>query len=166
MEKEKAAEALKESMAIELQGREFYLVAAEKTEDERGKEIFSFLSREEQRHFQYIRNAYDNIMEGKAFLLEIPERPESYMEAEIFSPEFKKRIGGKNFAASALGIGILLEKNSFELYSNLARMSSSDDLRNLYFHLSRWEKTHYEMLNREWESIKEDFWAQNRFAPF
>lgn len=166
MEKEKAAEALKESMAIELQGREFYLVAAEKTEDQRAKEIFSFLSQEEQKHFQYVRNAYDNIMEGKAFLLEIPEAPEPYVQAEIFSPEFRKRIGEKNFAASALGIGILLEKNSFELYSNLAQMASSEQLRNLYLHLSKWEKTHYEMLNREWESIKEDFWAQNHFAPF
>jgi rubrerythrin len=45
----------KEAMAIEMTGREFYPVTAEKTSDDKGRETFKFLTTEEEKHFHLLQ---------------------------------------------------------------------------------------------------------------
>lgn len=52
---ESRKQILKEAMAIEMTGREFYRVTAEKTSDDKGRETFKFLATEEEKHFHLLQ---------------------------------------------------------------------------------------------------------------
>jgi rubrerythrin len=66
---------------------------------------------------------------------------------------------------AALSIGILLEKQSFEFYSKQSAASDDASVREFFAKLAAWENGHYQMLLREDEALKEEYWSENRFEP-
>lgn len=156
---------LKEAMAIEMTGREFYRVTAEKTSDDNGRETFQFLAAEEEKHFHFLQTwlLRDERGETESVVLSAPE---THPPSRVFSPEFVRRIGEKHFEMSALSIGALLEKNSLEFYAKAAQEASNPAEKRVFQELSAWETQHHQMLVRELETLQEAYWTTNRFAPF
>ncbi|MBE0635815.1 hypothetical protein IH601_07460 [Candidatus Bipolaricaulota bacterium] len=76
-----------------------------------------------------------------------------------------RRIRGQHLEMAALSIGILLEKQSYEFYSHQAAASDDEAVREFFIKLAAWEEGHLQMLLREDEALKEEYWSENRFEP-
>lgn len=162
-------EALKLAIKGEIEGRELYKTISEKTEDKKAKEIFLFLSNEEDKHFQTLRQVAFEWSKNKEKFKMIDfekELKKSSLNSPIFSDEFKKNIKNKHFEISALSIGIKLEKDSFELYEKLSKEVEDENLKTLFITLSKWEMSHYDLLNKELKDLEENYFFENNFYPF
>jgi rubrerythrin len=155
---------LTDAMEIELNGVEFYKTASQKTYDKQAKEVFDFLSKEEIKHFKALKDLYDALKNGKDIIINLTnEKPPN---KAIFSDEFRKNLTGKNYEFSAISTGLLLEESSMEFYGKQKEKAENLKIKGLFAELEKWETVHYEMLLREYNEIKEQYWEANNFSPF
>lgn len=140
---------LQTAMKSEVEGRELYNMASERTADKKAKKVFKMLADEEQKHFDNLMKmakayeAGDDITEP-----DLPS-PASFEDAEspIFTREFKEKVS--DFDMSALSIGIKLELESEKFYKNAAAEASQKEVKDLFIRLADWERGHYEFLQKQ-----------------
>ncbi len=160
--------AIAKAMAGEIEGRELYKVASERTDDSKAKKVFNYLSGEENKHYEALKTIYNSLESGTE--IEIPEI-EKLVNLDdpvspIFSPEFKERIKDKHFEYSALAIGLKLELDAYRFYKKLFWETEDEELKIFFDYLSKWEMEHYNALQRELDYLKEDYFSANDFQPF
>jgi rubrerythrin len=166
MADEGLAGVLRDAMEAERDGFTFYAMAAERSEDSGARETFTRLADEERKHYEALQDGYRSLLEGASWDPSLSLTAGRGPKAEgIFSEDFVRRIGGKHLEMSALSIGILLEKNAYEFYSRQADTAEDEAVAGFFRELAEWENTHYRLLLREDEAIKEEYWNENRFAP-
>lgn len=161
-------QAIKDAIRGEVEGRELYGAIAEKTDDPGAKQVFRHLAEEEDRHFQFLKALYGEFIEGKVISVEAARRvlsPEQ-LSAPIFSAEFKSRAKDRHFEMSALSIAMKLEKDSAKCYGEMAEAATDPAMKAFFRDLSAWENAHYEALAREIDSLREEYFESNYFAPF
>jgi rubrerythrin len=144
---------LKEAIRVENDGYNFYMVAAEKTEDSKGKTVLSSLAQDELDHGSMLKGLYQAIEDKSGYKLERKrlrmKKPKSRSKSPIFSVEFKKKVKEGHFALCALRIAQLLEKNSIDFYSKNAKKSKHPELKSLFNFLVEWEKDHLKTLVKQ-----------------
>ena len=166
MEITKAIEGLKIALQTELNGIEFYKIAAEKTEDTKGKQVFRMLADDELKHFNALQKQYSSLIEQHKWLnLDIGRAALLKGKSPIFSTELMDRVKGRHFEVSALSIGALLESNSIDYYRTMKEQNDDPAAKELYAQLQQWEEAHLTAITRQLDLIKEDYWAEQRFAP-
>jgi len=57
--------AIKEAIRLEINGRKFFMHAAEITEHEKGKKMFRFLADEEVKHLEIFGKLFSQILDGE-----------------------------------------------------------------------------------------------------
>jgi rubrerythrin len=156
------------AMKGEIEGRELYTIAAEKSADKKAREVFAFLAREEDSHLEALKAMYRSILKEEEITLPRLKRLVEFKDAvsPIFSPEFKKRLKGKHFEMSALSIAMKLEQDSFQYYKKMAEETDDPALREFFLNLSNWEKDHYNAIYREISFLEDTYFRDNNFAPF
>jgi rubrerythrin len=144
-------EAFKTAIKGEIEGRELYRTAAEKTTDKKAKKNFALLADEEQKHLDALLKLAQEYNEGKELTIPSLPAPTSFQDAEspIFTKEFKETIANKDFEMSTLSIGIKLEIESEKFYREMAKMATGPDLKKFFEYLADWEKGHYEYLSKQ-----------------
>ncbi len=167
METKKVLEGLKIAMQTELTGIEFYKLAAEKTEDKKGKEVFKTLAEDEIKHFQELNRQYEHILKENNWFSRIDlGNPDQFIgESPIFTEELKDRIKEKHFEMSALSIGALLESNSIDFYRKMKEEADEPIAKELFARLQNWEEKHLEAITKQLNILKEEFWADAQFSP-
>jgi len=142
-------EALQTAIKGELEGRELYKAAAEKTSDKKAEKVFSMLAEEEQKHLDTLVKIAKEYNEGGEISSPDLPSPASFEDAEspIFSREFKDKVA--DFDMSALSIGIKLELESEKFYRDTARGTRVEEIKNLFNRLAEWEKEHYNYLQKQ-----------------
>jgi rubrerythrin len=165
--KEQLLAGLKEAILTEETGIQFYTVAAERTTDDRGREVFEQLARDEAEHKQWLRRQYGRVVEGALW-----EEMKPVFHADlsgpspIFSDQLRARIGEAHWEMTALSVGLALEEATITCYRNLAQAAEQPDVRRFFQELARWEESHAAALNRQSNLLKESYWHEARFAPF
>jgi rubrerythrin len=141
--------ALQEAVKGEIEGRELYSAAAEKTADGKAKEVFQMLADEEQKHHDALIQMAKDYGQGKDLTMPQFEAPARLEDAEspIFTREFKEKIS--DFDMSALSIGIKLELESEKFYRQMAKEAQEKEVKNLFSRLADWEKGHFEYLQKQ-----------------
>lgn len=168
MDKEKAIENLKIALQTELNGIHFYKMAAEKTEDKKGKEVFKMLSNDEIQHFNEIQRHYKSLLTANKWAPSISLGEATSMfkgESPIFSEELKSRIKEKHFEISALSIGALLESNTIDFYRKMKEETDDPVAKELFEKLQKWEQGHLEAITKQLTVLKEEYWAEQHFTP-
>jgi len=168
MDKEKAIENLKIALQTELNGIHFYKMAAEKTEDKKGKEVFKMLSNDEIQHFNEIQRHYKSLLTANKWApsISLGEATSIFKgESPIFSEELKSRIKEKHFEISALSIGALLESNTIDFYRKMKEETDDPVAKELFAKLQKWEQGHLEAITKQLDILKEEYWADAHFAP-
>lgn len=168
MDKEKILQGLRTALQTELNGIEFYRMAAEKTSDAKGKEVFALLAGDEEIHFQELKQWYATAVRTNALTpsITLPEARTMFKgDSPIFSNEIKERIEERHFEMSALSIGALLETNSIDLYRKMKEETDDPQAKLLFESLQKWEQQHLEAITKQMDVIKEDYWAEQHFAP-
>ncbi|MBN2322644.1 MAG: ferritin family protein [Spirochaetes bacterium] len=174
-------EALEQAMKAEIEGRELYRIASERTVDEKAKEAFAYLSREEDSHFEALKRLYGSYLSGERMRVETLPRLIDFSDAKspIFSETFKKQLAGKHWEMSVLSIAMRLERDSVRFYQALAgeQEAFSDrvllngktdpvELRKFFLELAEWERSHLDSLQHEIALLQDDYWEENNFVPF
>lgn len=167
MERNKALEGLKIAIQTELNGIEFYRLAAEKTEDRKGKEVFQSLANDEIKHFNELKKQYENLIKEDEWLSKIELGSPTQFEGEspIFTEELKNRIKDRHFEMSALSIGAILETNSIDFYRRMKEEADDPVARQLFENLQKWEEKHLEAITKQLDLLREEYWADAHFTP-
>ncbi|MGB9695126.1 MAG: ferritin family protein [Caldisericaceae bacterium] len=152
------------AMEIELNGIELYRTASEKTEDKQAKEVFDFLSKEETKHFNALKEILLEVKNGKD--ISVILNGEKPLNKAIFSDDFRRNLAGKNLEFSAISTGLILEKNSIDFYRENKEKAENPKIKDLFAELEKWEMLHYEMLLGEYNDLKQQYWEANNFSPF
>jgi len=157
MEKQKALQALKQALRLEREGRDFYLKAAERTLDEKGKAMFLSLADDERIHAETIGRQIESLeKEGVFMSLALAEIPRIDLDKPLFPPTREaaaERIGADPDEVQALHLGIENEIRTFDLYRNAARETDDPWGERMYTWLAAAERRHFELLMSNYESL-------------
>jgi rubrerythrin len=159
-------EALQTAIKGEIEGRELYKTAAEKTGDKKAQEIFTLLSDEELGHLNTLVQIAKDYDAGKELSVPSLPQPATFNDAEspIFTREFKDKVA--DFDMSALSIGIKLELESEKFYRETAEQADEPAVKDLFKRLADWEHDHYNYLKKQvgfFESYYTDKYSFFRF---
>lgn len=141
--------AFQDAIKGEIEGRELYKAAAEKTGDTKAKEVFQMLAVEEQGHHDTLVQMAKDYTQGKGLTMPQLQTPASFEDAEspIFTREFKEKVS--DFDMTALSIGIKLELESERFYREMAEKAQEKEAKELFTHLADWERGHYDYLQSQ-----------------
>ncbi len=166
MEQAKAIQGLLTALQTELNGIEFYKMAAEKTKDEKGKKAFQMLADDELKHFNVVQQQYKSLVsENKWTSVDLGNISIFDGQSPIFTDDLKNRIQGRHFEVTALSIGAQLEVNSIDFYRKMKEESNDAAAKEMYDQLQKWEEVHLNAITRQLDLIKEDYWSEQRFSP-
>jgi rubrerythrin len=161
-------EGIKTAIQMEVDGNNFYTLAAKGTGDKMGKAAFQTLADEEQGHMDFLMAQYKSVCDTGCINPDLKLGPKADLSGSnpIFSADMAKRIKFAQVEMSALSIGIMLELSSIEFYKKHAAEETEPAVREFYNELAGWEKGHYDALFRQQNALREDYYARGGFAPF
>ena len=160
----KELEVIKQAIMNEIEGYEFYNMAAESATSGESKLAFKELANEELKHVEYLEQLFDKIKNNKEDELKLA------LESDIPSPDiynWDKVDGDKNaLAMSVFGIGIQMEKESIKFYEEAKANTKYEDAKALYDILIKWEKVHLDQFTKQYNLQKNNWWSTQNYAPF
>lgn len=129
-----AAEIVELGVQIEKNGEAFYLAMAEKAEDKKAAELFTFLAGEERHHIAAFERLHDAV-EEYAPHESYPDEYFAYMR-EIASehifiqePDGAKLAGTMKDEKEALAMALRFENDSIRFYEEMKKLVTSGDLK-------------------------------------
>lgn len=165
--KKRVADALLKAMQAEREGQHFYMMAAQTCKDPKGQETFEALALEELDHAEFLRKQYHSVLETGLpdKNVKLGKRMELIGANPIFSDKLRDRLKDAHFEMTALAVGAQLELDAHKFYSKMAAESEDSFIKEFYLELAEWESGHYHSLIAQQDSLKEDYWSDNSFAP-
>ncbi len=155
---------IKQAILNELEGYEFYKMAAKQAGTGGSANAFLELANEEKKHIDYLEALFLKVKDGledeKAMAFsEGPPSPDIYKWDKL-----DKDL--TSLAMSVFSIGMQMEKDSIEFYKKAKESSTIEEAKTLYDLLIKWEKVHLDQFSEQYEMYREDWWADQNFAPF
>ncbi len=162
--KKKELEIIKQAIINEVEGYEFYNLAAKGATSKESEQAFKELAQEELKHAEYLKELFSKINnEEKDFfdLAWVVDPP----SPKIFDWE-KINVKPGSLTMSIFSIGMDMEKASVEFYENAKKNTEYEAAAKLYDILIGWEKVHLDQFMKEYYKSRDDWWNQQSFAPF
>lgn len=154
---------VKKAIMNEIEGYEFYKMAAKSAANQETADTLMVLAKEEENHVEWLKALLGKLEnEDLAFDLAALPAPPS---PEIFRWE-KVDQEDPNRALSVFSIGMQMEKASAEFYEKGRDQSENQDLKKLFDILAKWEWAHYGQFHDEYEKLQQEFWSEQSYAPF
>ena len=168
MPNEDILKGLQTALETEMNGIEFYRTAAEKTQDDKAKEVFQTLANDEARHFIELKKHHDALLKTGQWdaAIELGKPSEFKGASPIFSADFKARIKDRHFEMSALSIGALLETNSIDFYRRMKDLTRNLSAQRFFAELQSWEERHLDAIVKQLNLVKEEFWQNAHWQPY
>ncbi|MBI2836540.1 MAG: ferritin family protein [Chloroflexi bacterium] len=152
-----ALRLLAQAMAIEREGRKFYLQAAQSARDEKGRETFTALAGDEEKHYELIKRQRDSLSRAGAWVTTPEVAP---VHVDLSRPLFS---GDKQGTApmilpgsseqDALLFGLDIESRSFELYRKGASETADLVAKQMFEFLAGQEQTHFDLLMMRYDVL-------------
>ncbi|MCP4581206.1 MAG: ferritin family protein [candidate division Zixibacteria bacterium] len=166
-ENKRILDGLMKAMQAEVDGHNFYKMAANSADDEKGKEVFMALAQDEVEHYMFLKAQYDSYLKnGKADMTAVLGNPSADAEGSIFSDSFRSRIKEAHLEMTALSIGVQLEESAIKFYRAEAEAVSDPAVKEFYNELAAWEENHHRRLLKQQQELTEDYWHAGGFYPF
>ncbi|NLV75867.1 MAG: ferritin family protein [Tissierellia bacterium] len=155
---------ISQAILNEVEGYEFYQMAANQAGTKSSKDAFMELANEELKHVEFLEELFDKIKkdEGDDFKLAFDVAPPS---PDIYNWE-KVDKEYTSLAMSVFSIGIQMEKASIQFYEEAKSKTQIEEAKKLYDLLIKWEKVHLEQFTEQYNIYKDEWWADQNFAPF
>ena len=162
MKKDELA-VLSQAILNEVEGYEFYTMAASNSKGE-SKDAFLQVAEEEKKHAEYLRDLSDKLTnsdeEKLQFAYELnPPSPEIYKWEKLDVKE-------ASLAMTVFSIGMQMEKDAIKFYTEARDKTEVDELREIYQILIKWEEVHLNEFTQQYNVYKNEWWAEQNFAPF
>jgi rubrerythrin len=163
---EKLLAVIKEAMKGELNSITNYKFAADSADDAEVKDFFLERMKEEQRHYNYLLEYYQFFSKEENISEETRQLSDIAHHAQVFTPNFMRRISANQVLFSAISVAILLEKNAMQFYQNQAEKAIAPELRKFFKLMAKWEGIHYDEVMEISKQAEEKYWQMNDFVPF
>jgi rubrerythrin len=162
-----AEDILKTAILLEYRGKAFYTTTARQTQSEAVRKFFNMMAEEETGHIEYLSRQFAAFEKSGKFAENTLENPANDSEAAmILSEKIKKEISAASFEAAAISAAIDFENRAVEIYQGRANDATDPNEKEMYQSLADWEQTHFHMLHKIDEDLKEQIWQDNHFWPF
>jgi rubrerythrin len=148
-----ALDAIKAAMEAENDARNFYSRAARKTQNPRGKDMFSQLADFERNHFLHLKGLYDSLKgEGKWIPYSGTTFPDKgkKMGTDL---SMEKEVGSQADDLDALSIAIKEERKAQKTYREMADEAADPLGKEMFKKLAREEELHERILNDQYYSL-------------
>ena len=163
MDKEEL-DIIAQAILNEVEGYEFYKMAADQAGTGESKEAFLELANEELKHAEYLKALFNKIKNDKSDDIRLA------LESKPPSPGIYKWDNVENeynsLAMSVFGIGIKMEEDSIKFYEEAKAKTKYDEAKQLFDILIKWERVHLDQFIEQYEKHKNNWWADQSFAPF
>jgi rubrerythrin len=152
-----ALEILRQAMQFEQEGREFYLKAAQTTENKKGQEMFHRLASDEKNHFDLLKRQY-NALKQDGRWIQFPQAKKTPIDLDkpLFpkgKEALEKAVTAKSSDLDALLFGLDIENRSYDFYRQAA-MKTTDALGKAVFEfLAGEERSHFDILMMRYEYL-------------
>lgn len=152
-----ALEILAEAIKAEQDGIEFYLKAAETTEDKKGQDAFRQLAGDEKNHLQLLQKQYKSLKEeGKWTRFPEIRKIMSDLDSPLFpkgKEAFEKTVTQKSGEIDAVLFGLEIENKSFEIYKGSASGTSDTAGKDMFEFLAGEEREHFNLLMMRYQYL-------------
>jgi rubrerythrin len=161
-------EILRKAYQIEVDGYTFYSMAADQAKKDPVRELFDKLARDEVQHKAYLQSVIGSYDEKgvEAFSIHRRDPDLKAFTDTIFTSRFKEQASGADFELGVLSIGMTLETRAIGYFSGAAEEATDGEVSDFYRFLADWEQQHLEALQRLYDGVRQDFWAEGGFSPF
>jgi rubrerythrin len=151
---EKIQEALATAIAMEKNGYDLYIKAAQKTSNKLGKTTLEAIAAKELDHIKAIEAFSENNF-GKAIENVNPKSKMDYVRSVMGKLEksLDDNITKDSDLEKAYKVALELEKLSFDFYKKLNKESSNSQAKKFFEFLMGEENTHYELLSETLEYL-------------
>ncbi len=156
---------LRKAYQIEVDGRTFYAMTAERAQKPAVRALFEKLAADEQQHQQYLREVATHLQEQDPASVKVPGPvPDlSAFSDAVFTAEVRRQAEGADFEAGVLSLGLSIESNSIAHYGAAAKTAPDERLRGFYQFLAAWERQHLIALQNAYKAVRGDFWQKSGF---
>lgn len=140
--------ALKDAIQMEVDGRQFYLEAAKKAENEGVRQILEYLAESEMYHIKKFNEIYQSLEKDPNWTDKLAEfkPPHSEPYACVMAmTQTDQGVGGKD-DLEALTTGLKMEQCAIDYYTKLAKETPVPLARRFLMSLAHEERGHYMML--------------------
>jgi rubrerythrin len=147
-----ALAVLEEAMRNEVDGRQFYLEAADKSVSSQSKATFTTLAAEEEQHLRILQKEFDALKGTGKWVAATKVIGHQERRAEpLFPPDEKAAERTAQAIKSdleALEFALGIEERAFELYSKASQETDDPHAQAIYKYLTNQENGHYKLLQR------------------
>lgn len=149
-------EVLKKAMRLERDGREFYLRAAQLSEDEEIKKMFRKLADDELSHYNYLQREYAEILCNNRWC-EIPDL-ETVEPVDVEEPVFpldkdlEETLPDDASLEDVLLFALTAEDATVDLYKKSAEAVENPSAKELFSNLAAVEMRHFSTVLQRYES--------------
>ncbi|MCF6464982.1 ferritin-like domain-containing protein [Clostridium sp. Cult2] len=160
----KELDIIKQGILNEIEAYEFYRMAANQAGTNESKDAFMELANEELKHVGYLEALFDKIKSSdeddvRLAFEAMPPSPEIYSWEKV-DKEYT------SLAMSVFSIGMQMEKASIDFYEAAKTKTNIEEAKELYDLLIKWEQVHLDQFTEQYNMYKEDWWAEQGYAPF
>ncbi len=162
-----AEDILKTAILLERRGKAFYSMTARQTESDAVRKIFTMMAEEEDSHIDFLSREFAEYEKSGRFSGNAMQNPANDADALlILSERVKKEISAAEFESAAISAAIDFESRAVEVYQGRANEAEDPNEKQMYQMLADWERTHFRLLHKLNEDLKEQVWHDNNFWPF
>jgi rubrerythrin len=149
-------EILTNAISMEIEGKEFFEEAAGKLKNQRARDTFISLVKQEQRHIDILSAELSRLSDGKgwASLAEMEDSTSAYARKSVFKDKEirRSRLSADAGELEVLNVGIEVEKKSIEYYRDAANKTTDPKARTIFTWLVGEEAGHLTILSAEYEN--------------
>jgi len=151
----KVLEVIEAGIELEKKGLINYLNFAHNCKNLVGKNVFIQLAKDEYQHMRILENLKKKYLEGTVFEMpELPKALSSKLEDVLVKPEHKEQTLKADLSdLDALKMALDFEKRASDMFNQLAEAAEDEETKELARNLSKWEATHYDLIQAEIDSI-------------
>ena len=157
---------LRQAMLNEVEGAEFYKLSADKFAPSGTKDALLDLARQEEEHVEYLKSLSEKLIDNAK---DINFDPETLKE-EVPSPGIfnwdKVDEDMVRLAVTVFSVGLNMEKDSVKLYEDAKSKVESEESKKLFDILVKWEQSHVDTLQKQYDIYQQEWWNMQNFEPF
>ena len=157
-EQEKTLEGVKIAVQMEIEGKEYYLKASQKSSNELGKRLLESLAVEEDIHRQKFEGIYEAIRNKKAWPVTDFQPDRGKRLRTVFAmatEEIGTKVKAPDTELEATQIAMDMENKTYDFYQKRAKDATYNAERDFYETLAAEEREHHLVLLDYYEYLKD-----------
>jgi rubrerythrin len=157
-EQDKTLEGLKIAIKMEIDGKEYYINASQKSINELGKKLLMSLAYEEDIHRQKFEEIYNAIRNNKGWPVTDFQPDKGKRIRTLFArivEGIDANVNGLETELDAIQTAMHMENKTYDFYQSQSKESAYDAERNFYQLLAAEEREHHLVLLDYYEYLKD-----------